>query len=312
MTVWCRRLASSDVHYPLPIHGEADWRRGAAALRVPLPPVGPGHIIAASFVSEDVEAPFSFRLTTGGLGKRWWQRFETASFGRKAQQRQRQRGHGVAVPVDYFEITASLPAPVLTLACAAPAPKRYLLVVSIRPKEITVPHEPPATAPTLPATALSQTTLPPPLAASACGPTATAMAVGLQTTDALADFAALARHSPSGLYGAWPQNLWAAARHGRLGGLELASDWHIAEQALAAGSPVVASIRFAAGGLAGAPLAATGGHLVLLRGIDGEQLVVHDPAAPPAAIERRYSAAEFAAAWLRWRGAAYVFATPAQ
>ena len=71
---------------------------------------------------------------------------------------------------------------------------------------------------------------------------------------------------------------------------------------------MVASIRFAAGGLAGAPLAATGGHLVLLRGIGDGAVVVNDPAAPPAEVERRYSTEEFAAAWLRWRGAAYVFA----
>ena len=308
MTVWRRRFASAGVRYPLPIHGAVDWRPGGAAVTVPLPPVGPGHLIAASFASVSTSAPFSFRLTAGGGDERWWHRFETARFGRRTRRRERQRGLGVVVPVDCFETTAPLPAPRLTLVCSAPPPGDYLLVVSIRPRQVPLPATPPVARPAVAATSLSQTSLPPPLSSSTCGPTATAMALGVGGAEGLAAFAAAARHSPSSLYGAWPQNLWAAARHGRLGGLELATDWHVAEQALAAGSPVVASIRFAAGGLAGAPLAATGGHLVLLRGIGDGAVVVNDPAAPPAEVERRYSAEEFAAAWLRWRGAAYVFA----
>lgn len=311
MTIWQLRLASPDVRYPLPVHGEADWRRGVATVVVPLPPVPASHVIAASFACTDAEAPFSFRLSARG-GWRWLHRFETARFGHDTRQRERRRGRGVAVPVDYFETTADLPAPVLTLLCEAPPPRDYLLVVSIRPKAIDVPAEPPAPMPEVAATALSQRALPSPLRESACGPTATAMALGLETTEALATFAAAARHPPTGLYGAWPQNLWAAARYGRLAGLELATDWQIAQRALAAGTPVVASIRFAAGALSGAPMAATGGHLVLLRGIDGDEVIVNDPAAPPDAVPRRYSAAEFAKAWLRWRGAAYVFAAAAR
>ena len=310
MTSWQLRLASPDVRYPLPVHGEAEWRRGVATASVPLPPVPASHVIAASFASTDAEAPFFFRLRAGGKW-RWLHRFETARFGRQTRQRERRRGAGVAVPVDYFETTADLRAPVLTLACEAPPPRDYLLVVSIRPRAIDVPAEVPMPMPEVAASALSQRALPSPLRESACGPTATAMALGLETTEALATFAAAARHPPTGLYGAWPQNLWAAARNGRLAGLELATDWQIAQQALAAGTPVVASIRFAAGALSGAPMAATGGHLVLLRGIDGDEVVVNDPAAPPDAVPRRYSAAEFAKAWLRWRGAAYVFAAAA-
>ena len=308
MTVWRRRFASPGLRYPLPTHGAVDWQQGGDAVTVPLPPVGAGHLIAASFASLGASAPFSFRLGTGSEDERWWHHFETARFGRRTRRRERQRGAGVVVPVDCFETTAPLAAPRLTLACSAPPPTDYLLVVSVRPKEMPPPSSRPAPRSSVAATSLSQTSLPPPLSRSACGPTATAMALGVGRTRELAAFAAAARHSPSMLYGAWPQNLWAAARHGRLGGLELATDWRLAEEALAAGSPVVASIRFAAGGLAGAPLAATGGHLVLLRGIGDGTVAVNDPAAPPGDVERRYSAEEFAAAWLRWRGAAYVFA----
>lgn len=308
MTVWCRRFASAGVRYPLSTHGAVEWRRGGSAVAVPLPPVGPGHLVAASFASVGTAARFSFRLRAGSGEESWRQHFETARFGPRTRRRERQRGSGVAVPVDCFETTAALPAPTLTLVCSAPPPRDYLLIVSVRPKELPPPPTSPGPRPTVAASSLSQRALPPPLSSSACGPTATAMALGVSSLHGLASFAAAARHAPSRLYGAWPQNLWAAARRGRLGGLELATDWQIAERALAAGSPVVASIRFAAGGLAGAPLAATGGHLVLLRGIDGGAVVVNDPAAPPDQVERRYSAEQFAAAWLRWRGAAYVFA----
>ena len=308
MTVWRRCFASAGVSYPLPTHGALEWQPGGDAVTVPLPPVGAGHLVAASFASRGTSAPFSFRLRTGSEDEKWWHHFETARFGRRTRRRERQRGAGLAVPVDCFETTAPLPAPRLTLVCSAPPPADYLLVVSVRPMKMPLPPSPSGPRPAVAATSLSQTSLPPPLSSSACGPTATAMALGVDSTQGLAAFAAMARHSPSALYGAWPQNLWAAGRHDRLGGLELAADWSLAEQALAAGSPVVASIRFGPGGLAGAPLAATGGHLVLLRGIGDGTVVVNDPAAPPEDVERRYSAEQFAAAWLRWRGAAYVFA----
>ena len=68
------------------------------------------------------------------------------------------------------------------------------------------------------------------------------------------------------------------------------------------------SIRFQAGELPNSPMPATGGHLVLLRGIDDGTVLVNDPAAPPGSVERRYDARAFAAAWMRQRGAAYVFA----
>ena len=73
---------------------------------------------------------------------------------------------------------------------------------------------------------------------------------------------------------------------------------------------MVASVRFRAGELPNSPMPATGGHLVLLRGIEGGTVRVNDPAAPPGAVDRRYDARAFAAAWMRERGAAYVFARP--
>ena len=298
---YCVRLASPNVRYPLPTHGVAQWRWRKAAVAVRLPDVPKDHIVTASFSSLSAPASCAFRLEAGG------KHFETAYFGHRTRRRERVRAGGVAVPVDYFHVERDLTAPTLSLLCRAPRPKDYLLVVSVRPREVQPPEAAPADVAPLDAPPLSQMTLPEDIRLSACSPTATAMALNIAES-AFEPFVATARHHATGLYGAWPQNIWAAARQGVHGGVELASDWSLAEQVLSQGLPLVASIRFGPGELAGSPRPQTGGHLVLLRGIDQGQVVVNDPAAPPPNVERRYDAAEFATAWIKRRGVAYVFA----
>ncbi len=295
------RLAGAGVRYPLPVDGAACWHRGASA-RIELPDVPADHVIAASFASPSTAAPFAFRLQAGAA------RFETARFGRRTRRRERVRGAGAAVPVDYFVTDRDLSRPILSLLCRAPRPADYLLCVSVRPRLIEPPPGVPQDVATDAVPCLSQTTLAADVRAQACSPTATAMALGIGDRAGFEAFVAAAWHSPTGICGVWPQNLWAAARRGRLGGLELVSDWSLAMRAMAGGLPVVASIRFAAGELTGSPLSETGGHLVLVRGVENGAVVVNDPAAPPGSIERRYDAVQFAAAWMRHRGASYVFA----
>lgn len=296
------RLASPGVDYPLPLHGEVDWRGGAAPVRIELPDVPAGHIVTASFASVSTAAPFSVRLDAGRA------RFETARFGQRTRRRERRRGAGAIVPVDYFEINADLAAPVLSLRCRAAQPSDYLLVVSIRPSEVALPEQAPAPRSACVAPCLSQLALPPEIRLLACSPTATSMALGISEHGDFETFVASARHCPTGLYGAWPQNIWAAARRGVLAAVETAADWQLAEDVLATGAPLVASIRFGAGELAGSPRPQTGGHLVLVRGLQDRAVLVNDPAAEPDAVACRYDAAEFANAWLRRRGVAYVFA----
>ena len=308
------RLASTGVRYPLTLHGTARWRPGSAPIRVPLPDVPPDHVIAASFASNEAAA-FSFSLAAG-RGKR----AETARFGARTRRREASGNDGIAVPVDYFHTQTALPRPTLSLRCACPAPREYLLSVSIRPRVIAPPTDIPADVPAAPASRLSQTTLEAADRPRACSPTAAAMALGITRDAELRAFVALARHHPTGMLGVWPQNLWAAARRGRLGGarlggarlgaVELVSDWKTVRRALTTAA-VVASLRFDRGALPGSPLPASEGHLVVVRGFAAGQVVVHDPAAPPDAVLRRYDAKAFAAAWMRWRGAAYVFASAA-
>lgn len=286
---------------------------GRDPVRVALPDVPADHIIAASFSARDAPGAFSFGLLVGG------KRAETARFGPRTRRKVRGLRAQVAVPVDYFHTRAHLARPVLSLRYGRSAPRDYLLSVTIRPRLIEPPAGAPQDTAIAPASLLSQTTLDEADRHRACSPTATAMALGIEGEPALRPFVAAARHAATGLLGVWPQNIWAAAGRGRLGAVELVSDWETVRRVFACDgdsqtpAAMVASVAFARGELPGSPLAESGGHLVTVRGIDRGAVVVHDPAAPPAKVLRRYDAARFAAAWLRHRGAAYVFAneTPA-
>ena len=97
----------------------------------------------------------------------------------------------------------------------------------------------------------------------------------------------------------------------RVAAVETFSDWQTALTCLQAGVPLVCSIDFKRGKLDGAPMQQTGGHLVVLYGIEGDNVLVKDPGgADQQAVERRYNGNQFSSAWLGRRGAAYVFAKP--
>jgi hypothetical protein len=109
--------------------------------------------------------------------------------------------------------------------------------------------------------------------------------------------------------GNWPFNTAAAARRlgdafvTRLNGLRTA------ERFLRNGIPLVVSIRFSRGQLAGAPISATAGHLVVLAGLTaaGDPIVMDPAAASDATVRRTYDRAQFERAWLGGSGGmAYV------
>lgn len=73
------------------------------------------------------------------------------------------------------------------------------------------------------------------------------------------------------------------------------------ERLIAHGIPVIVSISFGSGQLAGAPLTSTPGHLVVVAGFTSTgDVVVNDPAAPTnSSVRRTYDRGQFEAAWLR-------------
>jgi hypothetical protein len=145
-----------------------------------------------------------------------------------------------------------------------------------------------------------------------CSPTSVAMVLeylGARVeTDALA---AAMLHPGLDLYGVWPAAIRAAGRHGIAGYLLRFPDWATAAWCLEARLPIIASVRYGAGELTGAPIPETTGHLLVLRGYDGDRVLVNDPAAPARhSVARAYRLDEIERVWLGRSGVGYVLFRP--
>jgi hypothetical protein len=148
-----------------------------------------------------------------------------------------------------------------------------------------------------------------PLRSRVCSPTSVAMVLALHGRDvSVAELAADMYHPALDLYGVWPSAIRAAARHGVAGYLLRFPSWSTAAWCLAHGMPIVASVRYAAGELTDAAIPTTSGHLLVLTGLDGDGVLVNDPAAPSRAeVRRRYRRSELTRVWLERAGVGYVF-----
>lgn len=294
--------------YPLPLPDTLDWRPadGALVADVPLPEVPPGHLIVPSFAARG--SPDHHSVLIDGEA-----RTVTAGSGRPGEQHPHLPGGRVRVHVDYFDTTATLSGARVRFRVNVPAaPADYLAVVGIRPREGTVPRPGRMETPVVEVPPRTQRAAPEPLRSRVCSPTCVSMALDhLGVGHEFDELVVAAHHRPTDLYGVWPQNVWAASRWGVLGATEAAADWDAAVRILDAGLPFVASIAFDEGGLAGAPLASSRGHLVIVRGIQNNRVLVNDPAAPTVTdVPRRYDLEEFQQAWLGGRGVFYAFAAP--
>jgi peptidase C39-like protein len=100
--------------------------------------------------------------------------------------------------------------------------------------------------------------------------------------------------------GMWPFNTAYAGRFGVDAFVTRLRSLREAEQFIAAGIPLVASIAFDKGELDGAPIDSTNGHLLVIRGFtDGGDVRVNDPAAPSAkTVGRTYRRGQFERAWI--------------
>ncbi|MDD4004876.1 MAG: NlpC/P60 family protein [Elusimicrobiaceae bacterium] len=103
------------------------------------------------------------------------------------------------------------------------------------------------------------------------------------------------------IFGNWFFNTAYAGSKGLYSFVEKFNSLAQAERAVALGYPVTASITYGSGGLKNAPVNATKGHLVVIRGFDARGgVLVNDPAAEKEKdVPRRYQRAQFARAWLK-------------
>ncbi len=162
----------------------------------------------------------------------------------------------------------------------------------------------------------SQKSEPAEIAGRICSPTSVSMVLdyhGLaRSTRTVADACLDAAHD---LYGVWPRNVQAAWTFGSPGYLARFSDWAAVERMIAAGQPLVISIRVRReGDLRGAPYKTTAGHLLVLTGFAGDDLVqVNDPAGKtPEAGQVRYHREDLEKVWMRATGGLAYVLKPAE
>ena len=312
---------ASAKRYPLPVSTDSIWQIAdrVVSASIPIPPCPLGHILVPSVSLPKLDTGFQCALEANGAA---WPLHavppaaavdtKPADSGAKAPPTHAQTGSAeVSTHIDCFHTERDLPESrlLIRLACSVP-PERFLVTLSIRP--LLIDAEPPASDPVLltQPPAISQMQGPASIRRRICSPTALTMT--LQAAQPAIAWQSVVEACCDGrFYGSWPLAIHCAAAHGRIGAVEAVASWEPVIRILRAGSPVVASIRFGRGELLGAPLASTNGHLVTVYGIDGNRVLVHDPAAPDAAsVPRSYDAQAFTSAWLRHRGAAYLLAPP--
>ena len=302
-------------HYPLAVGDQAQWQSVGESrwrLTLDLPDVPSAHIIVPSF---------SMVLADGG-SYRFRFTLQTTSThpltpvpsppDASSQTQVAEASTQVSSHIDCWHSATALVQPKVLLEVQTPQrPQTYLVVVSIRPLALTPPDQACTSLRAEVPGSFSQMEADPAIRRRICSPTALAMAMSrFANAPGWPETVAACYDEATKAYGVWPLAIQWASRHGVLGAVEVFSDWLAPLACLEAGVPLVCSIRFSKDQLKGAPLAQTGGHLVLLYGIEGDQVLVKDPAADSASqVDRRYNAESFTRAWLAHRGAAYVLGT---
>ncbi|MBI3967725.1 MAG: peptidase C39 family protein [Chloroflexi bacterium] len=108
----------------------------------------------------------------------------------------------------------------------------------------------------------------------------------------------------AGIYGNWPFNTAYAASLGVTAFVDRFNSITDLEDEIAAGRPVIISVNYREGELAGAYLRRTGGHILVVRGITSDgSVIVNDPFSPDAGSVRRvYRRDQVAKVWLNNAG----------
>lgn len=168
----------------------------------------------------------------------------------------------------------------------------------------------------LPVPFRSQRAATPELRSRTCSPTSLAMVLQYRGVDVPTPAVCERVFDPANdIYGNWPLNVQAAFEFGVPGYLVRCSTWDQVRQFIAAGQPLIISIRSGVPGeLRGAPYRTTDGHLLVLCGLTADGAAhVNDPAAPTAAAGMlKYRCEDLERVWLRRSGVAYVLLPPEQ
>lgn len=147
------------------------------------------------------------------------------------------------------------------------------------------------------------------IAGRICSPTSVSMVLAFRGIDRpTAEVAARAYDSDHDIYGNWPANIQAAYSFGLRGKLARFRTWDDARELIAAGQPIIISIRDPDGVLKNAPYEKTDGHLLVLCGFDEKgNPRVNDPAAKDAARGvTTYDREQMQKVWLDQGGLAYL------
>lgn len=302
-----------------PVEGPPRARRAGDDTLVEVGPWRPRrgarHLLPAFSVLTRADYSARFELSVLAAGE-WSPWVGTATIGRAEFPPLAASAPGLEVDVDVFHAPVAVESVKLRLRLGAAdaatllaAP--WLLTLSacdLGPLETA----PSAGAARLPVPALSQMAEGGALAARVCSPTSVAMVLAYLGADGdVGRLAAEMFHPALDIYGVWPAAICAAARRGVLGYLLRFPDWTATAWCLERGLPVIASVRYAAGELSGAAIAATAGHLLVLTGYEGGDVLVNDPAAPDtASVRRRYRRADLSRVWLERAGVGYVLFKP--
>ncbi|MDA1076307.1 MAG: C39 family peptidase [Proteobacteria bacterium] len=291
--------------YPLSTRTAVNWAQCEQGFRtsLELPPCPAEHIIVPSLSMTGT--PYCFQFSLRDEQNQAWQ---LNSVPAQTAAPAVPTDAPVTTHIDAWHTTRDLGASVLDVIVDR-QPLDFLLTVSVRPLTIEPANTHAQVSLTRCPLPISQMQAPENIRHGICSPTSMAMLVDRPGRQGWLDLVAECRDQVTGMYGVWPLAIRAAAMAGRLGAVEVFSGWSDVMPALDAGHPVVASIRFAEGALPGAPLNKTGGHLVVVYGIEKEQVLVLDPAAPDHdSVARRYDIKAFSRAWFAHRGAGYILA----
>ena len=141
-----------------------------------------------------------------------------------------------------------------------------------------------------------------------CSPTSVSMVMQHFGFDRPTVFNALAIYDAEyDLFGNWGRAVAWAGQNGFDAHLRRFRDFEQVKEMIAAGQPIVASIRFKEGECRSFVMKKTAGHLIVIRGMTASgDLIVNDPASRERGNGAVYPAEEMRRAWLDKGGVAYV------